>query len=55
MNQVIKGWDEGLRQMKTGEKCRFIIPWYLAYGSHGNGPIPPFTSIIFDVELIDIK
>jgi FKBP-type peptidyl-prolyl cis-trans isomerase len=55
MNQVIKGWDEGLRLMKTGETCRLIIPWYLAYGTHGNGPIPPFTSIIFDVELIDIK
>ncbi|MFZ4797779.1 MAG: FKBP-type peptidyl-prolyl cis-trans isomerase [Bacteroidia bacterium] len=55
MNQVIRGWDEGLRLMKTGETCRLIIPWYLAYGSHGNGPIPPFTSIIFDVQLLDIK
>lgn len=55
MNQVIRGWDEGLRLMKTGETFRLIIPWYLAYGSHGNGPIPPFTSIIFEVQLLDIK
>lgn len=55
MNQVIKGWEEGLKLMKTGEKYRLIIPWYLAYGTLGNGPIPPFTSIVFDVELIEIK
>jgi FKBP-type peptidyl-prolyl cis-trans isomerase len=55
MKQVIQGWEQGLRLMKTGETCRLIIPWYLAYGSHGNGPIPPFTSIIFDVQLLDIK
>ncbi len=55
MNQVIKGWEEGLKLMKTGEKYRLIIPWYLAYGTLGNGPIPPFTSIVFDVQLIEIK
>lgn len=55
MNQVIPGWEEGLRLMKTGEKIRLVIPWYLAYGTHGTGPIPPFTSIVFDVQLIDIK
>ncbi len=55
MNQVIRGWEEGLRLMRTGETYRLIIPWYLAYGTHGNGPIPPFTSIIFDVQLIEIK
>jgi peptidylprolyl isomerase len=55
MKQVIQGWEQGLRLMKTGETLRLIIPWYLAYGTKGNGPIPPFTSIIFDVQLIDIK
>jgi len=55
MNQVIKGWEEGLKLMKTGEKYRLVIPWYLAYGTLGNGPIPPFTSIVFDVQLIEIK
>lgn len=55
MNQVIKGWEEGLKLMKTGEKYRLIIPWYLAYGTLGNGPIPPFTSIVFDVQLIEIQ
>lgn len=55
MNQVIKGWEEGLKLMRTGEKYRLVIPWYLAYGTLGNGPIPPFTSIVFDVQLIEIK
>jgi FKBP-type peptidyl-prolyl cis-trans isomerase len=55
MNQVIEGWEEGLLLMCKGEKYRLIIPWYLAYGTLGNGPIPPFTSIVFDVQLVDIK
>lgn len=55
MNQVIKGWEEALKGMKKGEKCNIIIPWYLAYGSYGNGPIPPFTSIVFEIEIVDIK
>jgi FKBP-type peptidyl-prolyl cis-trans isomerase len=55
MNQVIEGWEEGLLLMRKGEKYRLIIPWYLAYGTLGNGPIPPFTSIVFDVQLVDIK
>lgn len=55
MNQVIEGWEQGLLLMRMGEKYRLIIPWYLAYGTLGNGPIPPFTSIVFDVQLVDIK
>jgi FKBP-type peptidyl-prolyl cis-trans isomerase len=55
MKTVINGWEQGLSLMKEGEVCRFVIPWYLAYGSHGNGPIPPFTSIVFDIQLINIK
>lgn len=54
-HSVIKGLDEGVRLMKKGSKATLIIPSYLAYGEHTAGEIPPFTSLIFEVELIDIK
>lgn len=49
---VIRGWDEGLQLMKEGEKIRFIIPYYLAYGEDGRPPVIPAKSdLIFDVYL----
>ena len=55
LNQVIKGWQEGLTYMVEGDKFRLFIPSTLAYGKKGTGPIPPASTLIFDVELLEIQ
>ena len=57
VNQVIPGWTEALQLMSVGAKYRLYIPQELAYGAnpHPGGPIKPYSALIFDVELIEIK
>ncbi|WP_418263542.1 peptidylprolyl isomerase [Flavobacterium faecale] len=54
--QVIEGWDEGIALLKVGDKARFVIPSHLGYGANGaGGVIPPNATLIFDVELMEVK
>ena len=56
LGQVIAGWDEGIQLLQVGDKARFVIPSDLAYGAAGaGGVIPPDATLIFDVELMDVK
>ena len=55
LQQVIAGWTEGVQLMAEGAKYRFYIPYMLAYGEGGAGAmIPPFSTLVFDVELIKV-
>jgi FKBP-type peptidyl-prolyl cis-trans isomerase FkpA len=53
VRQVIPGWDEGIAMLNKGGKAKFIIPSRIAYGPNPAGPIPPYSSLVFEVELVN--
>lgn len=53
-NQLIKGLEYSLLKMDKGAKSKVIIPFYLAYDNMYNGPVPPYSNLVFELELIDI-
>jgi len=56
VGRVIKGWDEALLDMKKGERRTLIVPHWLGYGVVGHPPkIPPYATLVFDIELLDIR
>lgn len=55
LDRVIKGWKLGIPLMSVGSKYKFYIPYDLAYGERSNGSIPAFSTLIFEVELLEVK
>ncbi|XP_076746061.1 peptidyl-prolyl cis-trans isomerase FKBP14 isoform X1 [Maylandia zebra] len=55
IREVLKGWDKGLQNMCTGERRKLTVPPSLAYGKEGKGKIPPGSTLIFDIELMEIR
>ena len=53
--EVIRGWDEGISMMKKGGTAILVIPSDIAYGPNGRGSIPPFSTLVFEVELVDVN
>ena len=54
LNQVIEGWQLALQEMRVGDRWIIYIPYSLGYGNRASGPIPAFSTLIFEVELLGI-
>lgn len=54
-NQVIKGWTIALTNMKVGSEWEVYIPWNLAYGDQEQGPIPPYSALVFKIKLVSVS
>ncbi|MGB3467551.1 MAG: FKBP-type peptidyl-prolyl cis-trans isomerase [Cyclobacteriaceae bacterium] len=54
LSRMIPGWVEALQMMPVGSKYKLVIPQDLAYGANGNGPIKPYSTLVFELELLDI-
>ena len=52
---MIPGWKEALLMMKEGGSSRFFIPYELAYGEAGSGPVEPFSTLVYDFELLEVR
>lgn len=55
VTEVIKGWQEALKAMPAGSRWKIFIPYNLGYGSKGSGKIKPYSTLIFEVELLSVK
>lgn len=55
VNRVIKGWTEALQMMKVGDKWKIVCPPDLAYGERGRSGIPPNSTLVFEIELLDVQ
>ncbi len=55
VGQVIPGWDEALLMMQKGSKAKIIVPSAIGYGAQASGPIPPYSTLVFTVEVVDFK
>lgn len=53
-SQVIKGWTTALTHMPAGSEWEVYIPWNLAYGAQGSGPIPPYSALVFKIKLVNV-
>lgn len=53
--RMIQGWEEGIEVLSKGSKAIFLIPSDKGYGPYGYGPIPPYTPLIFEIEVVNIK
>ncbi|HTX88571.1 MAG TPA: FKBP-type peptidyl-prolyl cis-trans isomerase, partial [Bacteroidales bacterium] len=54
-NEVVRGWDEGIAMMRAGGRATLIVPSSIGYGDRSMGDIPPYSTLVFDVELLDVK